>query len=68
MLDGDVITSRFRALRHVSRYAVIGAPANAAKMINLMDKVIPVEAKAFDTEQTVEAWNFVGASPVVTSA
>lgn len=68
MLDGDVITSRFRALRHVSRYAVIGAPANAAKMINLMDKVIPVEAKAFDTEQTVEAWDFVGASPVVTSA
>jgi len=33
MLDGDVIISRLRALRHVSKYAVIGAPENASRMI-----------------------------------
>ncbi|MEQ8657456.1 MAG: STAS/SEC14 domain-containing protein [Hyphomicrobiales bacterium] len=64
MLDGDVIESRFRALSHVARYAVIGAPDNAAKMIGLMDKIIPVEAKAFDAAEADKAWQFVGATPV----
>ncbi|MEL6644821.1 MAG: STAS/SEC14 domain-containing protein [Pseudomonadota bacterium] len=63
MLDGDVIASRFRALSEVRRDAVIGAPDRAAKMIGFMDKIIPVEAKAFDTEDSREAWDFVGASP-----
>lgn len=63
MLDGDVITSRFRALSEVRRYAVIGAPDRAAKMIGFLDKIIPVEAKAFDSEQSKDAWDFVGASP-----
>ncbi|MFO7806700.1 MAG: STAS/SEC14 domain-containing protein [Paracoccaceae bacterium] len=61
-LDGDVITSRFRALKHVHRYAVVGAPAGAARMISMMDKIIPVEARAFDDLEA--AWAFVGAEPV----
>lgn len=67
MLDGDVITSRFRALTHVKRYAVVGAPDRAAKMINFMDKVIPVEAKAFDAHDMPKAWEFVGARPIAAS-
>ncbi|MEH6829995.1 MAG: STAS/SEC14 domain-containing protein [Sulfitobacter sp.] len=66
--DGDVITSRFRALSHVKRYAVIGAPEKAAKMINLIDKVIPVEAKAFDASNAVDTWEFVGARPIAATA
>jgi len=61
MLDGDVIASRFRALSHVDRYAVVGAPERAATMIGLMDKIIPVQAKAFDTAEMSAAWTFVGA-------
>lgn len=68
MLDGDVIQSRFRALKHVKRYAVIGAPERAAKMIGFMDKIIPVEAKAFDTSERDAAWAFVGAAPVTQSS
>lgn len=64
MLDADVITSRFRALSHVARYAVVGAPEKAGKMIGFMDKIIPVEAKVFDVHQMDEAWDFVGARPV----
>ncbi len=64
MLDGDVIASRFRALSHVERYAVVGAPERAAKMINLMDKVIPVQAKAFAADESDKAWEFVGARPM----
>ena len=61
-LDSDVIASRFRSLKHVHRYAVVGAPAGAARMISMMDKVIPVEARAF--EDLEAAWAFVGAEPV----
>jgi alkanesulfonate monooxygenase SsuD/methylene tetrahydromethanopterin reductase-like flavin-dependent oxidoreductase (luciferase family) len=64
MFDGDVIKSRFRSLQHVDRYAVVGAPDRAAKMIALMDKVIPVDARAFDEHESAKAWGFVGAKPI----
>lgn len=60
MLDGDVLKNRFRALSEVNRYAVIGAPDRAAKMIGLMDKIIPVDARAFDASEADAAWAFVG--------
>ena len=63
MLDGDVLKSRFRSLSEVGKYAVIGAPDRAAKMIGLMDKIIPVEAKAFDAADSAAAWAFVGTQP-----
>ncbi|MEL7463051.1 MAG: STAS/SEC14 domain-containing protein [Pseudomonadota bacterium] len=63
MFDGDVIESRFRALTKVAKYAVVGAPDRATKMIGIMDKIIPVEAKAFGVHQTDKAWAFVGAAP-----
>ncbi len=63
MLDGDVIRSRFRSLSHVAKYAVIGAPDSAASMIGFMDKIIPVEARAFDASEEAAAWQFVGAEP-----
>lgn len=63
MFDDDVIESRFRALKHVSKYAVIGAPDRAARLIGFMDKFIPVEARAFDAADVEAAWMFVGARP-----
>ena len=61
MLDGDVIESRFRSLKHVKKYAVVGAPEKAATMISFMDKIIPVDARAFDADDSEKAWLFVGA-------
>ena len=66
MFDDDVISSRFRALKHVSKYAVIGAPERAAKMIGIMDKIIPVDARAFAKTEAAAAWSFVDATPVET--
>jgi hypothetical protein len=63
MLDGDVLRSRFRALGEVERYAVVGAPKRAAQLIGYMDKIIPVEARAFNANEMDEAWAFVGARP-----
>ncbi|SFS21210.1 STAS/SEC14 domain-containing protein [Yoonia litorea] len=66
LLDKDVFTSRLRALGNVERYAVVGAPEAAAKMIKTMDKVIPVKAATFASDQIAEAWAFVGAEPLET--
>ena len=53
------IKSRFRALSNVDRYLVVGAPEAADRMIEAMDKVIPVRAEAFDSEAA--AWRALGA-------
>ena len=59
--DWEVIKSRVRSLTKVEKYAVVDAPENAERMISAMNKFIPTEARAFDTEE--EAWEFVQARP-----
>jgi hypothetical protein len=61
LFDGDVIVSRWRSLFNVEKYAVVGAPDGASKMIDFMDKLLPVDAKAFSSKQERDAWDFVGA-------
>jgi len=60
LFDGDVIRSRFRALSEVRRYAVIGAPEKAQKMIGVFNTFISVEAKAFGASEASDAWTYVG--------
>ncbi|WP_300064773.1 STAS/SEC14 domain-containing protein [uncultured Roseobacter sp.] len=60
LFDGDVLESRWRALFKVEKYAVIGAPDGASRMIRMLDKVLPVDARTFETSQETEAWRFVG--------
>lgn len=62
LFDGEVIESRWRSLFDVERYAVVGAPDGASKLIDFMDKLLPVDAKSFTSAQEQEAWQFVGAS------
>ncbi|WP_298845279.1 STAS/SEC14 domain-containing protein [uncultured Roseobacter sp.] len=59
MLDDDVLESRFRALSSVGRYAVVGAPDRASRMIGFMNRFIPVEARTFDADDISSAWAFV---------
>ena len=63
MFDGDVSKTNLRSLRGTEKYAVVGAPDFAARMIGWFDRVIPVDAQAFDTID--EAWAFLGTRPVV---
>ncbi|MEL7231394.1 MAG: STAS/SEC14 domain-containing protein, partial [Pseudomonadota bacterium] len=64
VFDGEVLKAQFRAWKEVEKYAVIGAPESAARMIGWMDKVIPVEARAFEAADASLAWSFVGAEAV----
>lgn len=62
--DMETLTSQFRSLAKVDKYAVVGAPSIASTMINVMDKVIPTDARTFERTEEVSAWAFVGANPV----
>ena len=59
LLDPDVIESRWRSLLNVDKYAVVGAPKPAGQMIDLLDALIPVDARAFDVDEMDKAWQFV---------
>lgn len=61
--DWASLTSRARALKKVDKYVAVGAPSGAARMIEALGKVIPVDAKAFDLADVEDAWDFVGARP-----
>ena len=63
--DMETLRSQFRALAKVDKYAVVGAPAAAAMLISVMDKVMPTDARAFDASEEMSAWRFVGAAPTV---
>ena len=48
-----------RSVRHVRKYAVVGAPGWARAMIDVSSLVSPVEAKTFDLAQEADAWTWV---------
>lgn len=63
VFDAQALSAQAKSVKHVNRYAVVGAPAWASAMINALDPFSPVEAKTFDIEQEVEAWAWVGGAP-----
>ena len=63
--DIETLTSQFRSLVKVDKYAVVGAPAGASTIINVMDKLIPTDARTFDRKEEALAWEFVNANPRV---
>jgi len=58
-LDPANLLSQARSLSNVRKYGVVGAPAMAATMIELFDKVIPVDAKTFEAHEVDAAWDWV---------
>ncbi len=47
--------AQLRSVRHVRKYAVVGAPAWARGMIEFSDFLSPVEAKTFDLADEADA-------------
>ncbi len=62
-LDWSSIKSRFRSLANVDKYVAVGAPDSAAAMIEVMGKIIPVEARTYPMSQLDVAWTYLGARP-----
>jgi hypothetical protein len=49
-LSLEAIKSQFRGLSGVRNYCVAQAPDNAAKVVDLFGKLLPVDAKTFSSE------------------
>lgn len=55
-IDGELYRAQARSLRHVRRYAVVGAPLWAKAMINLGRPLTPVAERTFDDEAEAQRW------------
>ena len=60
-LSGSGIESRLKSLTRVSNYVVAEAPETAAKMVEAVGAILPVDTQAFDDVR--DAWAFLGAVP-----
>lgn len=45
------------------RYAVVGAPHAAGRLIDAMAHVTPIDARTFEAGDVAAAWAFVDADP-----
>lgn len=58
-----VVKAQFKGLSKVDKYAVVGAPDIAAKMVGLSDLIMPIASASFSHDDADSAWAFVGAEP-----
>ncbi|MEX0308920.1 MAG: STAS/SEC14 domain-containing protein [Tateyamaria sp.] len=61
-MSWESIKSRFKSLRNVHRYVVVGAPDSAADLIETLGSVLPVEAETYADEAV--AWKQLDAEAV----
>lgn len=58
--DWQALKAQARANSHVRRYAVVGAPAWAKAMINLLSPLTPVDEKTFGGGEEAAALAWIG--------
>lgn len=61
--DGEALKVQARAAAHVRKYGVVGAPAWASAMINLLSPLTPVEERTFALGEEDAAWSWIGGQP-----
>ncbi|WP_375259958.1 STAS/SEC14 domain-containing protein [Citreimonas sp.] len=55
-LSMDAMKAQFESLSKVRNYVVANAPGQAGGIVETMGKIMPVEARAFDTEAAALEW------------
>jgi hypothetical protein len=55
----SVFSAKMAALRHLRRYAIVGAPDWMEAMIRLTDRLTAIEMRAFDDDEEDEAWAWI---------
>lgn len=58
---GSLWGTKMTAIKHVRRYAVVGAPKWMAAMATTVAAMLPVAMRMFDSSQDVAAWEWVRA-------
>lgn len=64
-VDGDYLRMKLKALHRVERYAVVGGPPWLATWISATSPLFRPELRHFAADQEAEAWNWLGAAPVL---
>lgn len=54
-LSPEGFLASIQSIRPVSRYAVVGAPAIAAAAVESFGTILPLESRAFDASEMIEA-------------
>ncbi len=55
-LSWDAVKAQVKSLANVRNYVVANAPGHAGGLIETMGKIMPVDARSFDTEAEALAW------------
>lgn len=59
LIDGSVMGSKIKAITHLGRYAVVGAPKWMAAMVSTVGAMMPFEMQMFDASEDAAAWAWV---------
>lgn len=62
LTDGSIIGTKLRAITHLGRYAVVGAPKWMAAMAGTVSGIMPFEMRMFHASEDDAAWTWVRAS------
>ncbi len=62
-MHGSVLKAQLKGVSKVDKYAVVGAPGVAEKIVELSDVIMPVASASFSADELGKAWAFVGADP-----
>ena len=63
ILNRERAKAQARSVRHVRRYAVVGAPRWAEAMIGGFGTLLPLEARTFAPEDEADAWAWLASPP-----
>ena len=55
-LSSESLKAQFQSLSKVRNYVVANAPGQAGGIVETMGKLMPVDARSFDTEEDARAW------------
>ena len=64
-LDADYLRMKLKALHKVERYAVVGGPLWLAAWVSALAPLLKLDVRHFPADQEGEAWNWLGAVPVM---
>lgn len=59
LMDGSLMGSKFGAISHLDRYAIVGAPGWMAAMASGVASMMPFEMRMFDISDDTAAWAWV---------
>lgn len=61
-LQGDLLSTKLKALQKLERYAIVGAPQWMQKAIEALNPMLSgIEVRAFAGDKEIGAWSWIGA-------